>query len=633
MKEENKIYQPTKSEQETIDFIKDESEILKEYSTPIHNKRLRLYWLYKSYQSEAAYPWRNNICLPIAFSIVETVTPRLLLNPRKITLSAQNDDAKKKVDSSGRILDYDWSNEDFQLEVNDWIKRSPIYGTSVIGLHFSRIKTKVPAETFSSKLARFFRGKWKDETIEKIVASAYEPFRIQIDPDADLIKKARVLKVTTYLTEQEIKDNREGIYKNTEFVKGEEIHDDYIALKRYVNELTKTQRGRIVVDNSDESSWASSIQRIGKTRELVRVDSYWVRSSKKHPLGRLIVMANNEILLRDGDNPYWYVDGEFPFVEIKDHFDPGEFWAAGEIEPIEALIYEKNQIRNRRLDSSEQAGDKMWWVDPNSDNDMDENEFVWQPSGIIHGKFGIDFGTLESGGTGMTTFNEENLIKSDISETIGVTDYSKGVGQRYETATGMMALIAEANQRFALKVKLLGEMGISRLGKMILQIENFEMKKPRLVKILGKDGAEEFIKIKPSEISSDFEIKCQIDPSPIISKEMDIKQLTQVLTVVAGDPNIDKRPILKAILEKIDVLTKEELAKIFPETPTVEGAKEMIEGIARGRIPRKIPLSPPVRREMVGEGAGTAREIQPMSNEGVSVVPPPAKLPRKIRTE
>ena len=71
MKKENLQYEASKSEQETLDFCIDESEVLKEYTIPIYNKLLRLYYLYKGYQSESIYPWRNNICIPTAFSIIE----------------------------------------------------------------------------------------------------------------------------------------------------------------------------------------------------------------------------------------------------------------------------------------------------------------------------------------------------------------------------------------------------------------------------------------------------------------------------------------------------------------------------------------------------------------------------------
>jgi len=620
-----KEYLPSDLETKTLNFVSDEAKILEDYSEDYYDKLLKIYYLYRNYEGAAVFPFRNAICLPIAFSVVETVVPRMLLNPRKVALTARKEESKQYKEGSERILDYDFKNGNFQLAINDWVKRSCIYGTSLIGVKFVREKIKRPSKTWTAKLKKFFTNKWKVETREGVEACAYEPFRVAVDPDATSILDTRVLRITTYRTKQELKDNKEASgYKNTEFVTEAVISDDYIAEKRLVNTLNETQRGKI---NIGVSTTGKQNQ-----RELARVDSYWVRSSKKYPLGRLIVTANKDkILLFDGDNPYWYVDGEFPFIETKDHNDPGEFWVSGEIEPIEALIYEKNRIRNRRLDSSDVSADKGFWINPQSENDMDENEFLTRPQMLIHGVEGKDWGKIDMGPVSNTLFNEEGMVKSDIQETTGVSDYSKGIGQKYETATGMMAMISEANQRFALKIQSFGQ-SMARLGKLVLQIEEAEMTKERETKILGENGELKFLKVKPSEISSDFDIDVNIDANPFIEKELGIRELTNVLTVIAGDPNIDKKPVLRAILKKIDILTQTELDEMFGAGATPEQAAGMVEGLVN-KIPSKMKMITPNALEkstMVGEGMGTAHSVQPRANAGTSIIPSPAKIPSKI---
>lgn len=618
-------YTANEKENVALNLYKKNKKIADDYQTPIFDKLLILYYLYRNYQKEVSYPFRNKICLPIAFSTIETLTPRVVLNQGKITLTARKEESKQYEESSKRILEYDWNNRNFQLEINDWFKRCLIYGTSVIKVYFSREKVKRPR---TSVLGKFFRGKFKTEVKEEMRISSLEPFRFKIDPDANYIREARYVINTIYLTEEEVKDNREGIYKNTKYVTAVPVTDDYIASKRQIFSLTEYERGKI-------NTGATTTTATGSTRELVKVDELYIRSSKKHPLGRLIVVANNDIILRDDINPYWYIDGEFPFVEIKDHYDPGEFYAQGEIEPIEALIYEKNQIRNRRLDSTEQSADKMWMIDPEAD--IDENELVWQPGGIVHAKPG-EVDVIDNKGGSPTMVNEENIVGTEIANTIGVSDYSKGIGQKYETATGMLALIQEANQRFALKIKLFGEVGTARLSKMILQIEEAEAKKPRIINILGE--GKEFLKVKPSEISSDFDISINIDPSPLINKISNLQQLTQVLSVIGGDPNINKKPILKAIFRLLNVLSEAEIEEMFGVATPEEAMNQMGgEGMppgsggappTRGKLPRKMKLLTAEKMGIVGESGVSAGKVQPVSSAGTTAFPRAKKIAKKI---
>ena len=158
------------------------------------------------------------------------------------------------------------------------------------------------------------------------------------------------------------------------------------------------------------------------------------------------------------------------------------------------------------------------------------------------------------------------------------------------------------------------------------------MTRERETKILGENGELKFLKVKPSEISSDFDIDVNIDANPFIEKELGIRELTNVLTVISGDPNIDKKPVLRAILKKIDILTQAELDEMFGAGTTPEQAAGMVEGLVN-KIPSKMKMITPNALEkstMVGEGMGTAHSVQPRANAGTSIIPSPAKIPSKI---
>ncbi len=618
IKKEN-IYEPSEKDQKIIDDYKEKLVLGKAWHDRIYEKLIRYYFLYRGLQEEEEYPWRNNICLPIAFSVVETLTPRVLLNQPKITLKGLTDEAKQYVDQSKAVLDYNYFNQDFQLELIDWFKRNFIYGNSVLKVMFRKVEKLTPIKKSISKVKRFFRLKGKTKVEQFVDIKAIEPFHFKIDDaQSNYIKNAEWVTNDVYLTEKTVKDNREGIYKDTKYVKAEIVNDDFAAAKWEVNQLASKKRGRILEAGVTSIGSSQSFKR----QKLVKITELYMKRTKEFPLGRLRVFANDKILLRDDINPYWYIDGEFPFIEIKDQPVPGEFYAVGEIESIESLIYEKNHIRNRRLDSSEQSADQMWWIGPNSE--MDENELVWRPGGIVNGEQGKDFGIIEKGQPFVTMSNEEALVEKDIQTTIGFGDASQGRGQKYETATGLMALINEANQRFAAKIKIIGEMGIARLCKMILQMEQFEASGDRIGRIMGKN--EDFLKVPANEIHSDYNFKVSIDPNPLINKTLNVETLNKVLQTLSVQPEGKGFALIqKEIIKKLDILSEEEVDKVMGEQ----------KDSMAGTLPRKLQprsagggSSAKAQAEVMG-GQKTAQTAQP-SRPGV-VAPVVNSIPKKIK--
>lgn len=615
---ESDVYEPSEKDSETLDNYLEKKNLAKEWQDRIYEKLIRYYFLYRGLQEEEEYPWRNNICLPIAFSTIETLIPRIILNQPKITLRGLTDEAKKHVEQSKAILEYDYFNKDFQLELIDWFKRNFIYGNSVLKVMFKKYDKLVPKKKSISKIKRFFRRKGENKQEQFVDIKAIEPFHFKIDdPQSNYIANADWVMHDIYLPEKVVKDDREGIYKNTKYVKAKEVQDDFAAAKWEINQLESKKRGKILDTGITSIGSSQSFKR----QNLVKITELYVKRSKDYPLGRLVVIANDEIVLRDDINPYWYIDGEFPFVEIKDQPVPGEFYAVGEIESIEPLIYEKNHIRNRRLDSSEQSADEMWWIDPEAE--IDENELVWRPGGMVNGKYGEEFGVIQRGQPFVTMSNEEALVGEDIKTTIGFGDALAGQRQKYETATGLMALINEANQRFAAKIKMVGEMGIARLSKMILQMEQFEASGERIGRIMGKE--EEFVKVKADEINSDYNFKVAIDPNPLLNKTLDIETLNKVAQTLSVNPEGKAFDLIqKEIIKKLEILDEEEIE-------TVMGEKKES---AVGQIPRKIQprqatseSSARAQADVIG-GAQTAATAQP-TQPGVTA-PAVGAIPKKV---
>lgn len=615
----NDSYEPTDEEEELLEEVQEFDRYAEEWQDRIYEKFMRFYYLYRGLQMEEEYPWRNNLSLPIAFSTIETLIPRVIKNQPKISLKALSTKGSKNLKESRAILNYDYFDRDMQLNLIPWFKRCFIYGTSVLKVQFKKEQVPVPKKNLLGRIKRFFRNDNELKEKQYIETTPVSPFHFKVDdPQVEYIRDANIVSHTVYKKLSDLKKNKK-YYKNLKYVDEEPVRDDYASIKWNVNQKNHQKRGRILEESIPGVDSSQSFQR----QELVKITEYYFKSDEDNPRGRLVTVANDEIIIRNDENPYWYIDGEFPFIDIKDQPVPGEFYGIGEIEPIESLIYEENHMRSRRLDSSEQSADKMWWVNDNSD--IDENELVWRPSGIVHGVAGEDFGVIEQGEIATTSFKEEQLVKQDIASTSGITQYSKGMPQKYETATGMTSLINEANQRFALKIQLIGEMGLARLCKMILQMETFEASGTRMGKILGED--EEYMEVNAEDISKDYDIAVTIDPFPLINKKIKIEQLNQVLQTMGSIDAPGIKMVIKRLLVTLSEgeISEEQIEEAIGESNV--GLKEQEQEQKVEELPKRRTSSgrKAEAKASISGGQKTAKQSQPEANAGTSLF----NLPRK----
>lgn len=605
-------YKPTKKEAEARKLAQSAYKRTKTYQKPIFDKLLRYYFLYRNVQEESEWPFRNNIVVPVVFSTIETLIPRIVLNQPKIVALPREKGDDKFIEPAKTLIDYRWEQMEVFTELIDLFKQCFIYGTSPIKGRWIKEKRKVPRRNAFGKL---IFGKYKTITESYPEFETVDEFSFFIDPDASTIKKAKYVIHKIYLTEEELKENREGVYKNLQCVEGKKITEDNYNGERWrIHDLGNKQRGRIITSEGGVGSGQAA-----EPEKLVEISECYFRSSKKYPLGRLIVLANDNVVIRDDYNPYWYLDGEFPFIEVKDQPVPKEYWAIGEVEPIEGLQYERNHIRNRRMDSSESSMNKMWRVDPNSE--VDENELVWQPSGIIHAKPG-DVEIFDAGSMPASSYKEEDIVKLDIQTTSGISDFSRGQATKgfSETYGGILTLINEANQRFALKIKLIGEMGIKRMVKMLLQMEEYNAEKKKQVRIAGEKG-HQFKTIKPEEIKSNLDIKVEIDPWPLINKAYQREQIMAVVKMLGKDRDVNQRKLKEMLLSAFDIQNKEEI--LTPEAKPEETKKGKAGALpsiipllskepGRG-APPKAPAAPAVAPPVPGRTAGRKAEVLPKS--------------------
>jgi hypothetical protein len=108
---------------------------------------------------------------------------------------------------------------------------------------------------------------------------------------------------------------------------------------------------------------------VNKPVELIK---YWTRD-------RLIMVANQAVVIRDSDNPFEH--GELPYVEAKDYPLDKEFYAISDVDllmPTQDII---NDIARLSLDNFEDQLNTSYIVDENAG--VNPDDFISRPSGLI----------------------------------------------------------------------------------------------------------------------------------------------------------------------------------------------------------------------------------------------------------
>ena len=102
------------------------------WRTPYKNKWDRFYKMYRGVLDETNYPWQSNIWVPLSFSTIETVVPRLVSNRPQIDIMPREPNDERYAQIMGKIIDYQWDQMNMNVIMPEAVKEMCIYGTVIL---------------------------------------------------------------------------------------------------------------------------------------------------------------------------------------------------------------------------------------------------------------------------------------------------------------------------------------------------------------------------------------------------------------------------------------------------------------------------------------------------------------------
>lgn len=559
---------------------------------------------------------RSNVSIPYAYTMVETVLPRLVetlfagrpyvtmkgLPPGRGSMDRQQfmdmirespkpwEDAAKQMET---LVDYQQNVPmDIQDRFNSGLKGLCLYGTAVAYTCWDYRerevvrRERVPVMSgevdpvTGEELPLMEAGEVVTDLQEVAVsvkeyddpdARFVDLGLFYVDPNAEDIDDARYCGHDAYVSKDALKEMEEqGVIS---------VNWKALPKESQTNEARNYRMTSIGLPTTDDQSDN------GYDDDLYRLTYYWEDDKR-------VLILNRQQIVAEGENPYWHKRKPYD----KDVYSevPGEFYGIGIMEINADLYDELNVERNQRIDYRTHSMRRMFKV--KRDSDIDRNELVWRQNGIIHVRNKDDLDVLEApDGALAGSFNQESIIKQDIKDTVGAQDVVMG-NQGGKTATETMAIDNNASIRFKMLISSIEKRLLLGITRKMVQLNQQYIEDIRLIPLFEQDEAD-WPMISPEDIQGEFHlIASGSSVEPLANKEAYKQRMVELYGMFRQDPFYQEFPakrrnLMKKVYESFDIQDTDDLLPTDDELAGVIEAKAVQGFISR--------LPPPLQQILI----------------------------------
>lgn len=322
------------------------------------------------------------------------------------------------------------------------------------------------------------------------------------------------------------------------------------------------------------------------------VKEYWEKPSKKHPKGRLIIVAGGK-LLHKGPLPYPVGDdGEvaLPFVKCDCIERPGVFWGKSLVERLIPLQRRYNALKNRKAEFLNRIAIGSWWAQEGS-VDIDEvSENIGAPGYIgVYKQGSTPPVPMQNGNWPPEADREEANILADFNALSGVSDLSKTSQAPPGVKSGVALNIAAEQDDTRLSATAQNvEQFLIENAKQWLRLYKHYVASPRTLREIGENNIIEAIDWVGADIKSDdviVEAFSAMVESPAMRRQMVFDILGTGLLVDPDTGRINKEMRSK-ILEMIE-LGNWESSDSDDQLHTAKAERENL-AIINGDLPQAV---------------------------------------------
>ena len=505
------------------------------------------------------FPFRNQMVPPLAFALIETVTPRLangLFGSRHFLKFVPVDNAEdvERAERVEQLVSFQLNTQmDFVANNLPALKGVGIYGTAIFEVGWDESEDVVvkrkPVEVAGNEQAGY---KTHDVPRRKSqpTVSPLALYDFWIDPYAagnNAIDEARYVIRCEEVSPAELRRRMED--KTSGYMDRPGLADEVPVGAAGEHDDTRGDQGE--TDYRDERRMALGLGSLwaDQTRKSKRIKLYHYWGEFKEDDGtytqkRIITTDNRQVVLFE-DNPWGQ---EKPFLHMAPTVDPHEFYGISEIEVVEhlleALIVNFNQIQDTVnliqnpmyigfIDALVDTSDILYpkpgafiRVDPKTHRG-ESLDSIMQP---------VKVPDIRPG-----SFEMLDRIGGLIDKTSGVYDYTRGdkSDAANSTATGIIAIIGEANARFQHKVMVAQHQFIKRLGEWLLRLNARFLRPDTVIRVLNEKtkGGYDYVTIGLDVFDPEYDVEAVGAPM-MGDRTMLRQQIMEFIAYIAGNPTL-----------------------------------------------------------------------------------------------
>ena len=320
-----------------------------------------------------------------------------------------------------------------------------------------------------------------------------------------------------------------------------------------------------VPQTADVTKREMRLRHIDRTFQLIEVLEYWTPE-------RVITIANRAQVLKDRPNPFWM--GRMPFIVCAGMPDAFQIPGLSVVEALAQLQEMLWTLQNQRIDVVRMLANVITLV--RSDVD-DLDAFVWEPGAQWPVEDPGQVGQLDvNAEAAQITLEAEGLLKGDLQNIMGGLPMNSGVDSQtvdQSTATGV-SIITTIAQRIIQARKQHYLWAYAELGKHFLLLYQQFLREPRVVKIVGLQGADAYRTITPDQIEGDYDVSIDVTSDSLMRQErraeaqslMQMAAQVQPIFAQSGSP-LNLKAFMDKTLDAYNITDKDRYYMPTPAAP------------------------------------------------------------------
>lgn len=314
--------------------------------------------------------------------------------------------------------------------------------------------------------------------------------------------------------------------------------------------------------------------------DLVEVICYFDRE-------KMVKIANRTVVIEEVDTPFQReaktiqsadnagnpVSFELPEIEpfipvapFRNLVDANLWYARGDVEIVADSQERLNDVRAQKSDNLTYQLNRMWALDPNFAQKIDEIQSV--PGAV----FTIPPGALEQIPTqpiGADADNEVAIIKAEMQAATGSNELMQGTLKTTgrQSAYQINQALVMTGARFQVKIKNLENEAMRIWAQNMWKIMQIFINKEIPIRVMGKQGTT-WATYNPGLYLGDWDVKIKLGATAETIKETERQQAMQFYLLASKLPFIDQQGLfLETVTQLFDVSNRDAQSLILPPQP------------------------------------------------------------------